>query len=302
MHVAAGLHEEDAGSRSEDRLAKASPLPREPAVSDRARLDVSAPVLKAVTGWIARHRRRPGTRPGQRAATVHTQVVLVLLWLRHRLDLRTLALQARVSIATAYRYLHEGLDVIAAHAPDLAQVVADARRAGVVFLCLDGTLIPTDRVAARVEVNGKPAHHLWFSGKHRVFGGNIQVLTDHTGFPLWVSAVRPGSTVDLTAARDLVLPTLYPHAVRGLPVLADKGYTGAGAGILVPYKNRPEGPLHLDNRCYNELITALRAPAERGNALLGRWRALDRVTVCPQRIGTIAAAALVLTSLDRGTR
>src|SRR3954470_15596079 len=54
MHVAAGLHEEDAGSRGEDRLAKdRSPLPREPAVSDRARLDVSAPVVKAVTGWIA---------------------------------------------------------------------------------------------------------------------------------------------------------------------------------------------------------------------------------------------------------
>src|SRR3954463_12645581 len=217
MHVAAGLHEEDAGSRGEDRLAKdRSPLPREPAVSDRARLDVSAPVLKAVTGWIARHRRRPGARPGQRAATVHTQVTLLLRWLRHRLDLRTLALQAKVSIATAYRYLHEGLDVI--------------------------------------------------------------------------------------AARELVLPALYPHAVRGLPVLADKGYTGAGAGILVPYKNRPDGRLHVNNRCYNQLITALRAPAERDNALLFRWRALERVAVCPQRIGAIAAAALVLTSLDRGSR
>jgi hypothetical protein len=86
-------------------------------VSDRARLDVSAPVVKAVTGWLARHRRRPGTRPGQRAATVHSQVTLLLRWLRHRLDLRTLALQAGVSIATGYRYLHEGLDVIAAHAP-----------------------------------------------------------------------------------------------------------------------------------------------------------------------------------------
>ena len=271
-------------------------------MSDRARLDVSAPVLKAVTGWIARHRRRPGTRPGQRAATVHTQVVLVLRWLRHRLDLRTLALQARVSIATAYRYLHEGVDVIAGHAPDLEQVLTDARATGVVFVCLDGTLVPTDRVAARVEVAGHRAHHLWFSGKHRAFGGNVQVLTDHTGFPLWVSDVRPGSTVDLTAARELVLPTLYPYAARGLPVLADKGYTGAGIGVLVPYKNRPEGPLHVNNRCYNELITALRAPAERANALLGRWRALDRVTVCPQRIGTIAAAALVLASLDRGSR
>src|SRR3954451_21474476 len=30
--------------------------------------------------------------------------------------------------------------------------------------------------------------------------------------------------------------------------------------------------------------------------LLGRWRALDRVTVSPHRIGAIVAAALVLTS------
>jgi hypothetical protein len=271
-------------------------------VSHRASLDVSAPVLKAVTGWIAQERRRPGARPGQRAATVHVQVALVLRWLRHRLDLRTLALQAKVSIATAYRYLHEGLDVIAAHAPELQHVLAQAREAGVPFVCLDGTLIPSDRVATPVEVDGRQAHHLWFSGKHRVFGGNVQVLTDHTGFPLWVSAACPGSTFDLTAARALALPALYPHAVRGLPVLADKGYTGAGAGILVPVKNRPEGRLHIDNRAYNELITALRAPAERANALLGRWRALDRVTLCPQRIGVIAAAALVLTTIDRGTR
>lgn len=118
-------------------------------------------------------------------------------------------------------------------------MIADARRAGVVFLSLDGTLIPTDRIATRVEVNGRPAHNLWFFGEHRVFGGTVQVLCDHTGFPLWDSDVRPGSTVDLTAARDLVLPTLYPHTVRGLPVLADKGYTGAGAGILVPYKTGP---------------------------------------------------------------
>ncbi len=267
-------------------------------MSNRARLDVSAPVLRAVTGWLARHRRRRGARPAQRAGTVHTQVVLVLRWLRHRLDLRTLAGEGGLSIATAYRYLHEALDVIAAHAPDLPDVLAGARATGLPFVCLDGTLLRTDRVAARAE----RGHHQWYSGKHHAFGGTVQVLADPTGFPLWVSAVRPGSTHDLTAARELVLPGLYPHAARGLPVLADKGYTGAGVGIHVPVKHQPDGRLHSDNRCYNRLITALRAPTERANALLGRWRALDRVTVCPQRIGAIAAAALVLTSLDRGTR
>ena len=78
--------------------------------------------------------------------------------------------------------------------------------------------------------------------------------------------------------------------------------TGAGIGVHVPVRHHPDGPLHSDNRCDNQLITALRAPAGRGNALLGRWRALDRVTRCPQRIGAVAAAAPVLTSLDRGSR
>ncbi|WP_448642945.1 transposase family protein [Geodermatophilus sp. URMC 63] len=267
-------------------------------MSHRARLDVPVPVWKAVTGWIARIRRRPGARPWQRAASVHAQVVLVLRWLRHRVDLHTLAREAGISDATAYRYLHESLEEIAAHAPDLHEVIEKAHGTGVPFLCLDDTLVPTDRVAARAEAG----HDLWYSGKHPRHGGTVQVLADPGGFPLWVSAVRPGSVHDLTAARELALPALYPHAARGLPVLADKGYTGAGLGVHVPVHHQPEGPLHVDNRCYNQLITALRAPTERSNALLGRWRALDRVTLCPQRISATAAAALVLTSLDRGMR
>jgi hypothetical protein len=104
------------------------------------------------------------------------------------------------------------------------------------------------------------------------------------------------------ARRTGFLGALHAAALLGLPTLADKGYTGAGIGVHVPVKHHPDGPLHIDHRCYNRLVTALRAPAERGHALLGRWRALDRITVSPQRIGAIAAAALVLTSLDRGIR
>jgi hypothetical protein len=64
---------------------------------------------------------------------VHTQVTPVLRWLRHRLDLRVLAQQAGVSIATAYRYLHESLDAIAAHPPTLDQVLTAARAAGTTY-------------------------------------------------------------------------------------------------------------------------------------------------------------------------
>jgi len=114
-------------------------------LSHRASLDVSASVLKAVTGWIAQHRRRPGSLPGKRAGTVHPQVALTLHWLRHPLDLRTLAGEAGVCMATASRYLHEALDVIAAHAPALDDLLDRAHVAGRPFVCLDGTLVPTDR-------------------------------------------------------------------------------------------------------------------------------------------------------------
>ena len=138
-------------------------------------------------------------------------------------------------------------------------------------------------------------HDLWFSGKHKRHGGNIQVLTGPTGYPEWVSDVEPGSVHAITAARHHALPAMYPAARDGLPTLTDKGYTGAGIGIIVPTKGHK---LASDNQTRNAMISALRAPAERANALLKRtWKALERVTLDPWRIGAITAAALVLLHL-----
>jgi hypothetical protein len=67
------------------------------------------------------------------------------------------------------------------------------------------------------------------------------VFSDPSGFPLWASAVRPGSTHDLIAARELALPALYPHAARGLPGLTDKGYVGAGIAVHSRSSDRPAG-------------------------------------------------------------
>jgi hypothetical protein len=69
---------------------------------------------------------------------------------------------------------------------------------------------------------------------------------------------------------------------------------------MVPIKGRNLSP---DNQARNTLISALRAPAERANALLKRtWKALERITLDPWRIGAITTAALVLLHLQRGTR
>src|SRR4051812_4133212 len=169
-----------------------TPLPQGLAVVNRARLDVTAPILKAVTGWIARHRRRPGARPWQRAATVHAQVVLVLRWLRHRGDVHTLARDIGVSEATGYRYLHEALDVIAAHARDLHEVLAAAHQAGTAYLSLDGTLIPTDRVAAAPR-----------STARRPTTCGSPASTTPSAAACRCSPTRPFSAVDLRGAARL---------------------------------------------------------------------------------------------------
>lgn len=266
-------------------------------LSYRATLDVPASTVRTISAWLAAHRRAHDIRPAQRAATSWAQAVLVLRWLIEATDLKTLARDSGISLATAYRYLHEALEVIAQRAPSLSQVLEQMRQQGEPFLCLDGTLIHASALHAREPGRTTDA---WFSGKHQAFGGNVQVLTDHTGYPVWISPVEPGSTHDITAARRHVLPALYKAAAQGLPTLADKGYTGAGIGIKVPVKAgpKPDG----DTRWRNYLITSLRAPAERANALLKSFKALRYVTISPHRITTITTAALVILTLHQPSR
>ncbi|GAB3181392.1 transposase family protein [Streptomyces incanus] len=90
-------------------------------------------------------------------------------------------------------------------------------------------------------------------------------------------------------------------AVDGLPILADKGYIGAG--ILLPVlrpKGRSEQALHTDTRTTNSLIRGIRALGERAAAeIKQRRRTLQHVTLSPSRIGDIARAALALNEIWR---
>lgn len=256
-----------------------------------ATLDVPESIAHTICLWLAAHRRAHDARPWQRAATCRAQAVLLLRWMVAGTALTTLARDSKVSRATAYRYLHEALGVIADRAPDLPEVLQRLRRSKEPFVCLDGTLIRTDRVAQRNPDTGR---HLWYSGKAGAFGGNVQVVMDHTGFPVYTGPVEPGSTHDLTAARLHVLPALYRSAWLGMPVLADKGYQGAGIGVLTPTKNPCPTP---DEETRNNLLSAMRAPAERANAMFKHFRALQRVSLDPAAITTIMAAALVIITL-----
>ncbi|RKN15521.1 IS5/IS1182 family transposase, partial [Streptomyces radicis] len=142
---------------------------------------------------LAARRRRIGTPRRSRALGPFRQAVLILRWFREAGCVHCLARDAGISQATGYRYLHEGIDVLAAHAPDLHETLARCRNEGMNHVILDGTLIPCDRVTG-VTGNG---NDLWYSGKAKRFAGNVQFIAAPDGSPLWVSDVEPGSVHDL---------------------------------------------------------------------------------------------------------
>ena len=110
-----------------------------------------------------------------------------------------------------------------ARSPKLAKALRRAKKDGLLYVVLDGTLIPIDRVAA----DGP-----FYSGKHNKHGMNLQVISGPDGTIVWVSGPLPGSVHDLRAAR--IWGIIRALADAGLLVLADKGYLGAGHHITTP--------------------------------------------------------------------
>jgi hypothetical protein len=265
-------------------------------------LDVPRELVIELATLLRAERRDRGTRKGTRLLTCFKQALLVLVWLRTKGDVEVVGAGFGLSRATAYRYRDEGVTVLAAQAPDLHESLQTVAEQGWSHVVLDGSVIRSDRCAqTTTSVNGETINS-WYSGKHRAPGGNVQAVIRSDGLPIWVSDVAPGHLHDLTVARNAgVIGALNWAATQlDLPTLADSGYEGAGQGIRTPVKQPAGGQaLASDNQAYNALHRATRCRGERGFALLaGRWRALQRITVSPSRIGELAQAALVLTRIE----
>jgi hypothetical protein len=239
----------------------------------RAALPLSTKTLNYVAGIIRRYRKSLGSRwrklnPGQ-------QALLVLAYLRKGETFPDLAAGFGVGTATAWRYVNETVDLLAARAPKLRRAARDAKKAGHAYVVVDGTLIAVDRVAA-----DRP----FYSGKHKHHGMNLQVISSPDGEILWVSGPLPGSVHDKKA--EWIWGVLDELEAAGLVVLADKGYQGA-AHAKIPYKGKNKPQSQKDA---NKAHAKLRAPGERANAQLKNWRILRKLRCCPWRAGKLAKA------------
>ncbi|MGI5133978.1 HARBI1 family protein [Streptomyces sp. CA-106110] len=266
-------------------------------VTYTAVLDVLRSTAEHLARLLRSHRTEVGTRRGRRALGCFKQAVLILRWFIDGTHLSQLARDNALSTSTAYRYLHEGLTVLAAGAPDLATALERAKAAGLTHLNLDGTVIRTDRVAAP----GPNGADLWWSGKHKHHGGNVQVISAPDGWPIWVSPVRPGREHDTTCARHHGLVDALNRLADqlGTLTLVDLGYENAGDGFRHPVKKPAGGELTEAQQTFNKAIRGIHGMCERANALLKTtFKALRRVSLDPSRITQIAAAALVLLQLE----
>ena len=158
-------------------------------ISYQAVLDVSEHSVLFLSQLLTAERVRRGTRKGTRALSTYKQAVLILRWFLDDARMANLARDNGISASTAYDYRDEGIAVLAARKPSLHNALLAAKAAGHTHVIVDGTLIQTDRIDTPGPTAGVD---LWWSGKHKHHGGNIQVVSAPDGWPLWTSEVRAG--------------------------------------------------------------------------------------------------------------
>ncbi|WP_329468409.1 transposase family protein [Streptomyces sp. NBC_01431] len=258
----------------------------------QCRLPLSTSTLNHLADLLRRHLKAIRSRwrilpPGRIA-------VVVLAVLRHDQRLADMAGGNNVSESTVRRWRDELITLLAAQAPRLDRALKKVAARGGEAVLIDGTLIPTQRRTGR-------ANRRNYSGKHRRHGLHFLALTDENGRLIWISAARPGSTHDITAARhDHVLAHLR---AAGLGALADLGFRGLdndvlGSVIITGFAATRARKLTPGQKDANRVLAVGRAPVEHSFAHLKNWRILTKLRTDPARVTQLLRALLVLTNLE----
>ena len=119
-----------------------------------------------------------------------------------------------------------------------------------------------------VVCNWRPRTDL-YSGQHRRYGVNIQVVVDLHGRVITISRAFPGSWHDMRCFHEAGLARLL-NGAGGL--IADKGYQGSSA--VTPVKKKPGADLAEPEVALNRRLSTIRVAVEWAIAHLKNWRIL----------------------------
>ena len=154
-------------------------------VSYRVMLDVPRELVLFVSGLLAARRRQIGTRRGTRKLGCYRQALFALAWFRDKGDIPRLGRGFGLPQSTAYRYLDEVIEVLAARAPGLQEQLERALAEGMPYLILDGKVVDTDRCREKTLSRKGKVIDVWYAGKTHDFGGNVRALFHSGGRPGW---------------------------------------------------------------------------------------------------------------------
>ncbi len=112
--------------------------------------------------------------------------------------------------------------LLASRGPSLDRALKKIARKDSGIAPLGGTLIRTRRRTGSENRRN-------YSGKSRCHGLLVIALTDESGQLMWLSAMPPRRTSEITACRDHCLPSRQAHrspVAAGLGAIADLGFVG----------------------------------------------------------------------------
>jgi hypothetical protein len=261
---------------------------------DTARLPLSSATLNYLAGLIRGHLKKIGSRWRALPAGKIAGIVLAVL----RCDQRPgdLADGNGVHRTTVSRWVREVVGLLAVRAPRLDRALRKIARKGGGVVLLDGSLIRTRRCTG---ADNRPN----YSGKYKCHGLLVIALTDDRGRLVWISAVRPGRTSEITACRHDKLTAHLRAAGHG--AIADLGFVGLDDGppdadpaVICGYKAAQNRPLTRGQKLSNKALAAVRAPVEHGFAHLKNWRVLTKVRTAPKWATALVRTLLVLTNRE----
>lgn len=269
----------------------------------------------ARTARLTTERKAPRQRvlgAGRKPLAFSARLFAALVQLRWNLPYRTTGALLGISKDMVQRSEVELLPLLAEYgitAPDGTRIGDAETLTGVLAkltdehraVLLDGSYVPTNRPGGGWEAQKSE----YSTHRHR-HCRTFQAISTDQGELLWVGAVEPGSTHDLTAIAGAETEVVIPLRTSKIPLIADKGYIGIkarlklDADVFTPRRRKKDDTrgeaVRNAEKEFNTAIARRRVRVEHAFSDMKEFKTLHRSRRHSDHLGlTVRAIAALVT-------